>query len=394
MGVARSRFRSVRYDLTAAIEVARLAESAGGTIAPDLLAPTLGYSGTDDGAYLNRVANARLFGVVSGHGSRLELTERGRQILAGVEPGSSIARREAFLAVPLFRAVADATESRAGALPDDLARWLVDEFGEHEGKAHLVADQLIASAGQARLIRRRDDGNIQFTNLVTDFTSVDNPPSIVRIPQLGFLRGTRSSSGRTSPWRNTDFGSMRDRHRCPATSGMAPSRRRRLAAAAVLVVVAVPIALVAGGSTSRPAAGHTPGSVHRSATVRPAPGPLRAECHHRQRELRLLVRHHQHPRLPHRADDDESTTTCHQVKVPVPTGTAPGTARFSPIPTAGRHGGSIRGWIGWVLERRCGIPTGQPDPGRRHPRERITAAWSQMGDGDGLQRRTGDGCEP
>ena len=64
--MARSRFRSVRYDLAAAIEVARLADSAGGTIAPDLLAPALGYSGTNNGAYLSRVAGARLFGVVSG----------------------------------------------------------------------------------------------------------------------------------------------------------------------------------------------------------------------------------------------------------------------------------------------------------------------------------------
>lgn len=72
--MARSRFRSVRYDLAASLEVARLADSAGGSIAPDLLAPALGYSGTNNGAYLSRVASARLFGVVTGRGGRLELT--------------------------------------------------------------------------------------------------------------------------------------------------------------------------------------------------------------------------------------------------------------------------------------------------------------------------------
>src|ERR1019366_7982065 len=57
--MAGSRFRSVRYDLAASLEVARMAGSAGGSIAPDLLAPALGYSGTNNGAYLSRVAKAR-----------------------------------------------------------------------------------------------------------------------------------------------------------------------------------------------------------------------------------------------------------------------------------------------------------------------------------------------
>ena len=52
--MARSRFRSVRYDLSAAVEVARLVESAGETVAADILAPALGYSGTNNGAYLAR----------------------------------------------------------------------------------------------------------------------------------------------------------------------------------------------------------------------------------------------------------------------------------------------------------------------------------------------------
>ena len=156
--MARSRFRSVRYDLAASLEVARLADSAGGSIAPDLLAPALGYSGTNNGAYLSRVASARLFGVVTGRVAASS-SPRGRRILAGVEPEASSSRRDAFLAVPLFRAVADAAGSDGGHLPDDLARLLVDEFGEVEDKARTAADQLVASAGQAGLIRRDEKGN-------------------------------------------------------------------------------------------------------------------------------------------------------------------------------------------------------------------------------------------
>lgn len=120
--MARSRFRSVRYDLAAAVEVARLVDSAGGTVAADILAPALGYSGTNNGAYLTRVANARLFGVITGRGSRFETTERGRRILAGREPDASVARQEAFFAVPLFRAVADAGSQRGAYCLKILAR--------------------------------------------------------------------------------------------------------------------------------------------------------------------------------------------------------------------------------------------------------------------------------
>ena len=257
--MARSRFRSVRYDLAASIEVARLADSAGGTIAPDLLAPALGYSGTNNGAYLSRVASARLFGVVAGRGARLELTDRGRQILAGVEPGSSRSRRDAFLSVPLFRAVADTAESRGGQLPEDLARWLVDDFGEPDDKARSAAEQLIASAGQAGLLRRSGEGKLLLTTSLTNFTPVENRPSLIRIPPVMWRRGTRSSTGGTVAmaegglWldEETDRGSKQPRSwRRAGIAG---------AAALILVVVAVPVALVAGGSAPKPTAARTAG---------------------------------------------------------------------------------------------------------------------------------------
>jgi hypothetical protein len=254
--VARSRFRSVRYDLAAAVEVARLADSAGGTIAPDILAPALGYSGTNNGAYLSRVANARLFGVVTGRGSRLELTERGRRILDGSEPDASAARGEAFLAVPLFRAVADAVQQRAGVLPDDLAGWLVDDFGEVPGKAQTAADQLIASAGQSGLLRRTGVGKYQLSEPLTQFTSVDNLPSSISLSGLRLRRGTRSVQGE-------EVAVAEDGLWLEEGSGEGPRRgsaRRRAgvlaAAAAILIVAVVPIALVVSGSTPKAAPVH------------------------------------------------------------------------------------------------------------------------------------------
>lgn len=254
--MARSRFRSVRYDLAAAVEVARLVDSAGGTVAADILAPALGYSGTNNGAYLTRVANARLFGVITGRGSRFETTERGRRILAGREPDASVARQEAFFAVPLFRAVADAASQRGGLLPEDLGSWLENEFGEASGKPQTVADRLIASAAEAGMLVRTNEGKYQLTESLTNFTSVDKPPSHARIHQLMLRKSTHSRSGEDIAVAENGLWLEED----PAgTAKRIPAWRRVgviAAAAVVLVVVAVPVALVAVGSPSQPTAAH------------------------------------------------------------------------------------------------------------------------------------------
>ncbi|MGA3146285.1 MAG: hypothetical protein ABSF33_02285 [Acidimicrobiales bacterium] len=261
--MARSRFRSVRYDLSAAVEVARLVDSAGGAVAGDILAPALGYSGMNNGAYLTRVANARLFGLVAGRGSRFEVTERGHRILSGDGPVAAIARREAFLSVPLFRAVADAAEERGGLLPDDLAGWLVDDFGEVAGKAQTAADRLIASAGEANLLHRSTDGQFQLTADFTNFTPVDKVTFIRRIRQVGFHKRANSRQGEGVAVAENGLWLEEDAGGAPKT---VPVWRRvgvAAAAAVVLVVVAVPVALVAAGSPSKPAAAHRPAPVPR-----------------------------------------------------------------------------------------------------------------------------------
>ncbi len=317
--MARSRFRSVRYDLAAAVEVARLADSAGGTIAPDLLAPALGYSGTNNGAYLSRIASARLFGVVAGRGSRLELTDRGRQILAAAEPDASLARREAFLAVPLFRAVAEVAEANQGAFPDDLAGWLVEDFGEVAPKAQTIADQLLASAGQAGLLERTEQGKFQLRTSLTNFTSVDKPPSLVPMARLRLRRGTRSTEGEEPNvaeeglWLDEEVGDGRH----------SLSTRRRVgvlaAAVAVLIVAAVPIGLVVSGSTPQAAPTHH-GGHHPRLGNGPAEhqvlSALSATTDSGSFDFSYNI-----VSTPAGANTPTttSTTVCNQVKVPVPT---------------------------------------------------------------------------
>ena len=259
MYVHRSRYRSVRYDLDAALDVARLIDSAGGPLASDILAPALGYSGTNNGAYLSRIASARLFGLVDRKGTRFEVTERGRCILSGSEPSASSSRREAFLAVPLFLAVAEHVGRSAGMLPDDLADWMVEECGEVAAKAPNVSRQFVASARQAGMLTTDSEGNLLLTTSTTYFTSVDNQPSHVGRPQLRW------------PWNDRSFrkvgGTVADDRLWldEPDSGEPqghPKRRRGpmvAIAAAVAVIVAVPIALVATGATPRSASAHRGG---------------------------------------------------------------------------------------------------------------------------------------
>ncbi len=261
--MARSRFRSVRYDLAAAVEVARLVDSAGGAVAGDVLAPALGYSGTNNGAYLTRVANARLFGLVTGRGSRFELTARGRGILAGEGPAALAARRDAFFSVPLFRAVADSAAERSGVLPDDLAQWLVDDFGEVAAKSQTVADRLIASAGQAQLLHRTAAGQLQLSGDFTNFTPVDNGAFLDRVSPVGFRRRTnwRPEEGAAV----AENGLWLEEGTGDASKGVPVWRRAGIVAAVavVLVVVAVPVALVAAGSPSKPPAAHRAAALPR-----------------------------------------------------------------------------------------------------------------------------------
>ncbi len=369
-----------------------MAESAGGTIAPDLLAPALGYSGTNNGAYLSRIASARLFGVITGRGARIELTDRGRQILAGREPESSRSRREAFLAVPLFRAVADATGSGDGFLPEDLARWLIDDFGEPHDKARSAADQLVASAGQAWLIRRSAEGKLQLTIALTKFTPVDNTPSLFRIPQVMWRRGTRSSVGGAVAMAEDGLWLDEEHPAGPrAAPVVAPCGRRRRRRPHP----------GRGGRTGGTGGWRLHPEAHRgprrgqASPARERPGRAhRAVCpqrHHRQRKFRLRLLHLQHPCIDQHAD--------HHVDDGVPGGKgarAHGSRRSSEVPpsvpvvgwsscmgSATSSSGTSSFNADW---RRVGLPCQRSGHGADDSCIGIASRRPQVADRAGLQR--------
>jgi hypothetical protein len=264
--VARSRYRSVRFDLEAAIALARIVDHAGGTITPDLLAAGLDYSGTNNGTYLTRLANARTFGLVAGRGERIDLTDRGRLILAGDEPLASESRRQAFLAVPLFRAVYESRPGGALAGRADLADLLCQEFGESVDKAPVVAAKLLDSARQAGLTRPISHENPQLRAPMGNFTTGENRrPDALRRRVVKF--GRTQTAGLSPVPAGVTGGDMDDAQMWldegpddhdPSTRRPPAWRRAGVVAAAVacLVVVGVPLGVAFTGASSPTALTH------------------------------------------------------------------------------------------------------------------------------------------
>jgi hypothetical protein len=83
----------------------------------DQLAAKLGHSTTASGGFRGKLGAARLFGLVVTSGMNVTLTDLGKKIADGRT--TSVARVDAFLRVPLFRAIYD--EYRGNQLPGDEA---------------------------------------------------------------------------------------------------------------------------------------------------------------------------------------------------------------------------------------------------------------------------------
>ena len=93
--MARSLYRSVTYGLEASLALAQTVAHEGGRTDTDTLASALSYSGVRNGAFLSRLANARLFGLVAGRSGQVVLTERGRRCLSADPAVHRVALAEA-----------------------------------------------------------------------------------------------------------------------------------------------------------------------------------------------------------------------------------------------------------------------------------------------------------
>ncbi len=103
----RSEFRFPVYDLADCVVAAKaIHEKGGGAATSDHLAAYLGYKSAANGAYINRVAAAKLFGLIEGPPGRIVITPLAQKILMPIQATD---QREAlvaaFMRVPLYTAV-------------------------------------------------------------------------------------------------------------------------------------------------------------------------------------------------------------------------------------------------------------------------------------------------
>jgi len=145
------------YDLDSSIEVAKTLHDHGGTASTHELASYLGYKSAHNGAFLNRVAAARLFGLVVGSAGAIGLTPGAYDILQPDYPETAeSARLSAFMGVPLFQAFFEKYEGRplppVGGIQNALT-----QFGVPPKSVKHVAARLLDSAAQAGLFKASPD---------------------------------------------------------------------------------------------------------------------------------------------------------------------------------------------------------------------------------------------
>lgn len=110
---ARSTVSFPYADLSEAEKAVGHVAGSGGRCLPEQLAAWLGHSKLNSGAFRNKVAAAKQFGVLEGSRNSIALTELGRRLAD--RQGLQQARVEAFFAVPLYRALFDGY--RGGQMP-------------------------------------------------------------------------------------------------------------------------------------------------------------------------------------------------------------------------------------------------------------------------------------
>jgi hypothetical protein len=147
----RSEHRFPVYDLGACVLVAKaIHEKGGGSATDDHLAAFLGYKSAANGAFVNRVAAAKLFGLIEGGPNRRTITQLAQKILMPIrdtDPRQGLV--EAFMRVPLYKTVYE--EYHGKELPPQfgLKNALRTQFGVTPKRVDRALGALIQSAETA-----------------------------------------------------------------------------------------------------------------------------------------------------------------------------------------------------------------------------------------------------
>ncbi|HEX9495140.1 MAG TPA: hypothetical protein VGA38_05225 [Candidatus Limnocylindria bacterium] len=150
--------RYPNYGLADSVLVARVIHEQGGGVASrDRLAAFLSYSTTNSGAFLTRLASARLFDLITARGSDFVITPLAQRVLMPVYPeqvGEALV--EAFFNVPLFKEIYD--EHVGKQLPPEfgMKNLLKAKYGLGLRQADDAYRSLIESADTAGFFRTRN----------------------------------------------------------------------------------------------------------------------------------------------------------------------------------------------------------------------------------------------
>lgn len=165
------------YDLADAVKVATAIHvRAGGVCDRDQLAALLSHKTARSGAFLSRVAGAKMFGLVEqAHGFKLRVTPRGRAIVAPVTPDKTAqAKLDAFFDVELFRKVYE--QHKGITLPDDvgLQNLFGADYGIVKSRCAPTVRVMLDSAEYAGLFETA--GKSQMVMPVNAVRGDQNPP--------------------------------------------------------------------------------------------------------------------------------------------------------------------------------------------------------------------------
>lgn len=158
-GRVKAESRYPVYDLDSSIDVARaIRDRGGGTATQQQLASFLSYKSITSGAFITRIAAARLFGLIETNGQFLTVSRLASVILAPERPGvdDQKGRVEAYFNVPLYRSLYERYKS--GQLPPEmgLRNALETHYGVPRARTQIAYRVLMDSAGQAGLYSTRE----------------------------------------------------------------------------------------------------------------------------------------------------------------------------------------------------------------------------------------------
>ncbi len=159
----KTRQRSVylfpAYGFTTALDIAsRVEESGGGILTEETLAINLGLSAKSSGFRLKSLS-ARQFQLIGKQGDTLTTTPVAKAIFKPTSSEDALrGYREAFLSIPLFKAVAERYKGQR--LPDSqtLRNVLEREFYVEASRVQQAERILLDSARDAHLLKHRGDG--------------------------------------------------------------------------------------------------------------------------------------------------------------------------------------------------------------------------------------------